>query len=125
MSWKDMEMRAFQTKENRLPTTRPSTKISSLLKAPGARIEVSQYGGAESAAACSYVCDMISKPYTRPYICKITYRRLLIELFTTSGLGGDVGKDTIVGAASTTDGSSIIRATTTREEHVDLGDPAA
>jgi hypothetical protein len=60
MSWKDMEMRAFQTKEKRLPTTRPSTKMSSLLKAPGARMEVSQYGGAESAAACSYVCDKVS-----------------------------------------------------------------
>lgn len=61
MSWKDMEIRAFQTKEKRLPTTRPSTKMSSLLKAPGAKIEVSQYGGAESAAACSYVCDKVSK----------------------------------------------------------------
>jgi len=53
MSWKDMEMRAFQTKENIEPTRRPSTKMSSLLNPPGARMVVSQYGGVASAAACS------------------------------------------------------------------------
>jgi len=37
-----MEIRAFQMKEKTEPTSRPSTKMSSLLKPPGARIVVSQ-----------------------------------------------------------------------------------
>lgn len=55
MSWKDMEMRAFQMKEKKDPTSRPSTKTS--LGSPvwenGERTVVSQYGGVASAAACS------------------------------------------------------------------------
>jgi hypothetical protein len=121
-----MEIRAFQTKENRLPTTRPSTKMSSLLKAPGARIEVSQYGGAESAAACSYVYDKVSMERKVTRIWKITYRRLLVKLFATSRLRGNVGKDTVIGAASTTDGcGGIGGAASTRKEHINLGDPTA
>jgi len=47
-----MLINAFHTKEKSEPTGRPSMKTSSPV-APGARIVVSQYGGAESAAACS------------------------------------------------------------------------
>lgn len=46
----------FQMKEKTVPTGRPSTYTSSDPPSPGARIVVSQYGGAASAAACSYVC---------------------------------------------------------------------
>jgi hypothetical protein len=99
-----MEIRAFQTKEKRLPTTRPSTKMSSLLKAPGAKIEVSQYGGAESAAACSYVCDKVSELQEGGRKCGQTYRRLLLEFLATGRLCRDVGKDTIIDAVSTSVG---------------------
>jgi len=45
---------AFHTNENILPTNKPSTNISSEEYPAGASIVVSQYGGAASAAACSY-----------------------------------------------------------------------
>jgi hypothetical protein len=118
-----MEMRAFQTKEKRLPTRSPSTKMSSLLNAPGARMEVSQYGGAESAAACSYVCRLVSTVSESKDICPDeAYRRLLLKFLSTSRLRRDVGKNAIIDAVSTTVNSGI-RATTTRKEHVDLRDP--
>lgn len=50
-----MDIIAFQMKENKEPTGRPSTYTSSSPPSPGARMVVSQYGGAASAAACSYV----------------------------------------------------------------------
>lgn len=52
-SWKDIEIMAFQMKEKTDPTGRPSTYTSSGPPSPGARMVVSQYGGAASAAACS------------------------------------------------------------------------
>jgi hypothetical protein len=48
-----MEIMPFQIKENTDPTGRPSMYTSSGPPSPGAKMVVSQYGGAASAAACS------------------------------------------------------------------------
>lgn len=52
-SWNEVEIMQFQMKEKKDPTGRPSMYTSSGPPMPGARIVVSQYGGAASAAACS------------------------------------------------------------------------
>lgn len=53
-SWNDIEIIPFQIKLKKDPTGMPSIYTSSGPPRPGARIVVSQYGGAASAAACSY-----------------------------------------------------------------------